>query len=99
MTMRYAEGDFVCQECGSSRMEYDDSKFCCMSCGTVHDCFDPLGLSAIDEDDHVEVSVFETLTKQGVSAYEARHMHLADLADVAGAAPSAVVPKVRGNKS
>ena len=76
----------MCQECGSSRMEYDealrmgsfsgffssfgvahdrvsfrekggsggsslqqDSKFCCMSCGTVHDCFDPLGLSAIDE--------------------------------------------------
>ena len=26
-----------------------DSKFCCLSCGAVHDCWDPLGLSAIDE--------------------------------------------------
>ena len=32
---------------GSSLQQ--DCKFCCLSCGTVHDCFDPLGLSAIDE--------------------------------------------------
>ena len=25
MTLRYAEGDFVCQECGSTRMEYDEA--------------------------------------------------------------------------
>ena len=92
-----------------------DSKFCCLGCGTVHDCWDPLGLSAIDEvhgfrfrvfssgvrvlvfssgvplffsflsgtrtrfccletdfaqEEHVDVSVFETQTKQGVKAYE-----------------------------
>ena len=27
-----------------------DNKFCCFDCGTVHDAYDPLGLSSIDED-------------------------------------------------
>ena len=92
MTLRYAESDFACKECGSTRLEYDealrggllqgssvpsgsllpvlafpglgsregflpreggdspqDNKFCCLTCGTVHDCWDPLGLSSIDE--------------------------------------------------
>ncbi|CAE7819562.1 unnamed protein product, partial [Symbiodinium microadriaticum] len=31
------------------------------------------------QEEHVDVSVFETQTKQGVKAYEARHTHLADL--------------------
>ena len=161
MALRYAEGDFVCQECGSTRMEYDEalrggflsgffSSFgvapsgsgfprlritrgfpftrrvgvggflaagqqILLPHGTVHDCWDPLGLSAIDEvhgfrfwdfssgvrvlvfssgvplllfvrsgtrtrfcfletdfvqEEHVDVSVFETQTKQGVKAYE-----------------------------
>ena len=25
MTLRYAEGDFTCQECGSTRLEYDEA--------------------------------------------------------------------------
>ena len=93
MTLRYTEGDFMCRECGSTRLEYDeaprvgsfrvlqflrgcsfwfwfprlgitrlfhstgrggenpqqDNKLCCLTCGTVHDCWDPLGLSSIDE--------------------------------------------------
>ncbi|CAE7934676.1 unnamed protein product [Symbiodinium necroappetens] len=80
MTLRYAEGDFVCQECGSTRMEYDEALRGGFLSGTANfDCWDPLGLSATDEEEHVDVSVFETQTKQGVKAYEARHTHLADL--------------------
>ncbi|CAE7651438.1 unnamed protein product [Symbiodinium microadriaticum] len=70
MTLRYTEGDFMCRECGSTRLEYDDNKLCCLTCGTVHDCWDPLGLSSIDEDEHVDVSLFQTQTKQGVKGYE-----------------------------
>ncbi|CAE7740018.1 unnamed protein product [Symbiodinium microadriaticum] len=45
--------------------------------GTANFAASAVALSTIEE--HVDVSVFETQTKQGVKAYEARHTHLADL--------------------
>ena len=39
---------FLPREGGASPQQ--DNKSCCFTCGTVHECWDPLGLSSIDED-------------------------------------------------